>query len=116
MDFFSLQVKNHRDNLTSIAISKPIGKAASCGDNTVKVHELHGNFQRIIYLKLTKYLFNIFYLNFLDLKETSNVINIDDERGLDNIEWSEDGQLLAVSTSKGYRIFQLEKLFKISLC
>ena len=63
--------------MTSIAISKPIGKAASCGDNTVKVHELH------------------------DLKETSNVINIDDERGLDNIEWSEDGQLLAVSTSKG---------------
>jgi hypothetical protein len=40
------------------------------------------------------------------------VINIDDERGLDNIEWSEDGQLLAVSTSKGYRIFQLEDLFK----
>jgi hypothetical protein len=41
---FYFQVKNHRDNLTSIAISKPIGKAASCGDNTVKVHELHGNF------------------------------------------------------------------------
>ena len=58
---FFFQVKNHRDNLTSIAISKGIGKAASCGDNTVKVHELH------------------------DLKETSNVINIDDERGLDNI-------------------------------
>ena len=71
------QVKNHRENLSSIAISKNIGKAASCGDNTVKVHELH------------------------DLKDTSNVINIDDERGLDNIEWSEDGQLLAVSTSKG---------------
>ena len=81
--FSLLQVKNHRDNLTSIAISKPIGKAASCGDNTVKVHELH------------------------DLKETSNVINIDDERGLDNIEWSEDGQLLAVSTSKGIHIWSL---------
>ena len=33
--------------------------------------------------------------------DTYNVINIDDERGLDNVEWSEDGQLLAVSTSKG---------------
>lgn len=72
--------------MTSIAISKPIGKAASCGDNTVKVHELH------------------------DLKETSNVINIDDERGLDNIEWSEDGQLLAVSTSKGNLHVYLSKL------
>jgi hypothetical protein len=29
---------------------------------------------------------------------------MDDERGLDQMEWSEDGQLLAVSTTKG--IFQ----------
>ena len=35
-----------------------------------------------------------------DLKETSNVITLDDERGLDHMDWSEDGQLLAVSTSK----------------
>lgn len=81
-----LQVKNHRDNLNSIAISKFIGKAASCGDNTVKIHELH------------------------ELKETTNVITIDDERGLDNIEWSEDGQLLAVSTSKGNLHVYLSKL------
>ena len=37
--------------------------------------------------------------------DTYNVINIDDERGLDNVEWSEDGQLLAVSTSKGIFIY-----------
>ena len=35
-----------------------------------------------------------------DLKDTSNVLTLDDERGLDNMDWSEDGQLLAVSTSK----------------
>jgi len=52
------QVKNHKDSLAGIAISPAIGKAASCGENTIKVHELH------------------------DLKDTSNVINIDDERGL----------------------------------
>ena len=51
-------MKNHKDSLTDIAISTSIGKAASCGENTIKVHELH------------------------DLKDTSNVINIDDERGL----------------------------------
>ena len=53
-----------------------LGKAASCGDNMIKIHELN------------------------DLKETSNVITLDDERGLDHMDWSEDGQLLAVSTAK----------------
>ena len=53
-----------------------VGKAASCGDNMIKIHELN------------------------DLKETSNVITLDDERGLDHMDWSEDGQLLAVSTAK----------------
>ena len=55
---FHFQVKNHKDSLTGIAISTAIDKAASCGENTIKIHELH------------------------DLKDTSNVINIDDERGL----------------------------------
>ena len=72
--------------MSGIAVSFPLGKAASCGDNTVKIHELH------------------------DLKDTFNVINIDDERGLDNVEWSEDGQLLAVSTSKGNLHVYLSKL------
>ena len=41
------------------------------------------------------------------------MINIDDERGLDNVEWSEDGQLLAVSTSKGiyYFVLKVSQLF-----
>jgi hypothetical protein len=34
-------MKNHRDSLTGIAISTTISKAASCGDNTIKIHELH---------------------------------------------------------------------------
>jgi WD repeat-containing protein 19 len=80
------QAKNHRDNLTGISISTAIGKAASCGDNTIKIHELN------------------------DLKDTSNVIALDDERGLDHMDWSEDGQLLAVSTSKGNLHVYLSKL------
>jgi WD repeat-containing protein 19 len=35
-----------------------------------------------------------------DLKDTSHVLTLDEERGLENMDWSEDGQLLAVSTSK----------------
>ena len=80
------QAKNHRESLTGICISTTIGKAASCGDNSIKIHELN------------------------DLKDTSNVITLDDERGLDHMDWSEDGQLLAVSTSKGNLHVYLSKL------
>ena len=80
------QAKNHRETLTGISISTTINKAASCGDNTIKIHELN------------------------DLKDTSNVISLDDERGLDHMDWSEDGQLLAVSTSKGNLHVYLSKL------
>ena len=74
--------------MSGIAISENIEKAASCGDNTVKIHELH------------------------DLKDTANVITLDDERGLDQMEWSEDGQLLAVSTTKGIIMIKLIKCLK----
>ncbi|CAB4063815.1 WDR19 [Lepeophtheirus salmonis] len=80
------QIKNHKESLSGIAISSPIGKAASCGDNTVKIHELH------------------------DLKDTANVLRLDDERALESIDWSEDGQLLAVTSSKGNLHVYLSKL------
>ena len=45
-----------------------------------------------------------------DLKDTANVITLDDERGLDQMEWSEDGQLLAVSTTKGTFLNSLQNV------
>ena len=36
-----------------------------------------------------------------DLKEMFAIISLEDERGLDKIEWTDDGQLLAVTTVKG---------------
>ena len=36
-----------------------------------------------------------------DLKEMFAIITLEDERGLDKIEWTDDGQLLAVTTVKG---------------
>ncbi|XP_041357231.1 WD repeat-containing protein 19-like isoform X2 [Gigantopelta aegis] len=71
------QARNHKDNLTGIAISTSLGKAASCGDNCIKVHNLS------------------------DLKEMYAIVTLEDERGLDDISWTDDGQLLAVSTQRG---------------
>lgn len=71
------QVKNHKNILTGITISLAVGKAASCGDNTVKIHDL------------------------TNLQETSSVITLAQETGIDGVEWSADGQLMAVCTSSG---------------
>lgn len=36
-----------------------------------------------------------------NLQETSNVITLSQETGVDGVEWSTDGQLLAVCTNSG---------------
>ncbi|XP_025088691.1 WD repeat-containing protein 19-like isoform X2 [Pomacea canaliculata] len=71
------QARNHKNHLNSIAVSPSLGKAASCGDNCIKIHDLS------------------------DLKEMYAIIVLEDERKLDRIQWSDDGQLLAVSTPQG---------------
>ncbi|XP_068448207.1 WD repeat-containing protein 19 [Clinocottus analis] len=81
------QAHNHRDSLNSVAISPAINKAASCGDNSIKIHELS------------------------ELNDISNVVQLDDEtKGLDQLNWTDDGQLLAVSTQKGTLHVFLTKL------
>ncbi|XP_029905954.1 WD repeat-containing protein 19 [Myripristis murdjan] len=72
------QAHNHKDSLNSVAISPALNKAASCGDNCIKIHELS------------------------ELKDISNIVHLDDEtKGLDQLSWTDDGQLLAVSTQRG---------------
>ena len=74
------QTRDHKDALKDIGISLSFKKAASCGDNCIKIHEL------------------------TDMKEIYAIIPLDDAGGqLDRMEWTEDGQLLAVSTEKGLR-------------
>uniref|UniRef100_A0A8C3GBG4 WD repeat-containing protein 19 n=1 Tax=Cyclopterus lumpus TaxID=8103 RepID=A0A8C3GBG4_CYCLU len=81
------QAHNHRDSLNSVAISPAINKAASCGDNSIKIHELS------------------------ELNDISNVVQLDDEtKGLDQLNWTDDGQLLAISTQKGTLHVFLTKL------
>ncbi len=45
-----------------------------------------------------------------DLKEMYAIITLDDERSLDKIQWTDDGQLLAVSSQKGSLHVYLTKL------
>ena len=72
------QTRDHKDSLKDIGISLSFKKAASCGDNCIKIHDV------------------------TDMKEIYAIITIDDAGGqLDRMEWTEDGQLLAVSTEKG---------------
>ncbi|XP_061566182.1 WD repeat-containing protein 19 [Cololabis saira] len=72
------QTRNHEDCLNSVAYSPALNKAASCGENSIKIHELS------------------------ESKGISNVVKLDDEiKGLDQLSWTDDGQLLAVSTQKG---------------
>ncbi|XP_053277070.1 WD repeat-containing protein 19-like [Pleuronectes platessa] len=69
---------NHKDSLNSVAISSSLNKAASCGDNSIMIHDLS------------------------ELKDNTNVVRFDDEtKGLDHLSWTDDGQLLAISTQKG---------------
>ncbi|XP_067137635.1 WD repeat-containing protein 19 [Centruroides vittatus] len=67
------QIRCHKDNLSHMATCLPNNKVASCGDNTIKIYDLN------------------------DLQEVESIITVDDERGLEWMEWTDDGQLLAVT-------------------
>ncbi|KAI9093093.1 hypothetical protein DFS34DRAFT_717341 [Phlyctochytrium arcticum] len=69
--------RNQKGVLSHISISRVLGKAATCGDNTVRVHELS------------------------DMKDVYAVETIEDEGVLDKLQWSADGQFLTASTTEG---------------
>nr|XP_022918657.1 WD repeat-containing protein 19 [Onthophagus taurus] len=71
------QIRNHKTNLSDISVSTEAGKVATCGDNVIKLHDLS------------------------NLQETSAVITLNEEIGVDRIGWSSDGQLLFVCTKSG---------------
>ncbi|KAM7326335.1 hypothetical protein ACRRTK_014813 [Alexandromys fortis] len=81
------KARDHKDNLTSVALSQTLNKAATSGDNCVKIHDL------------------------TELRDMYAIINLDDEnKGLDTLSWTDDGQLLALSTQRGSLHVFLTKL------
>ena len=72
------QSRNHKVRLNDIACSYTLNKAATCGDNCIKIHDLS------------------------DLTDVFAIITLEDDRGmLDQLQWSDDGQLLSISTQSG---------------
>ncbi|KAI8921154.1 hypothetical protein DFJ77DRAFT_448813 [Powellomyces hirtus] len=69
--------KNHKGFLSNVAVSNVLSKAASCGDSTIKVHELS------------------------DLRDVYAVESVEDVSPLDRLQWSDDGQFLTASTKDG---------------
>ncbi|XP_025602592.2 WD repeat-containing protein 19 isoform X2 [Athalia rosae] len=87
------QVKNHRDSLNDIALSRVAGKIVTCGDNTLKVHSIQ------------------------NLEETNRVITLTGETGVNKVEWSSDGNMLAAATYSGNILIYLLQLPKLtSVC
>lgn len=79
--------------MTDIALSQVVGKVATCGDNTLKVHSLQ------------------------NLEETETMITINNENGISSIEWSTDGTMLAVVTYVGNILIYLIEIPKLtSVC
>lgn len=87
------QVKNHRDSLSCIAVSKELELVASCGDNNVKIHAMS------------------------NLQETIKILTLPDQAGLKNVDWSSDGQLLAVTSNQGaisVFVTKLQSIYAVS--
>ncbi|XP_017879178.1 WD repeat-containing protein 19 isoform X2 [Ceratina calcarata] len=85
------QVKNHRDSLTDLAINQVIGKIVTCGDNTIKIHNLQ------------------------NLEETEKLITISEgDGGISTVEWSMDGTMLAAVTCSGNVLVYLIQIPKLT--
>lgn len=75
-----------------MAISQVIGKIATCGDNTIKIHSMQ------------------------NLEETEQLITISGETGINKVEWSMDGSMIAAVTYTGnvlVYLIQIPKLFSV---
>ena len=56
------------------------------------------------------YVFSVKIHDLTELRETYSIITLEDERGLCRIQFTDDGQLLAISTTKGNLHIYLTKL------
>lgn len=96
-------MRNHHNYLSSIAVSSSLNFAASCGDNNIHIHDLQKleEVTAIITIEDCK--------GFKDFKNPS-FSKLKIFEGLRELSWTSDGQLLAVTTTKGHLHCYLTKL------
>ncbi|RWS02784.1 WD-repeat protein-like protein, partial [Dinothrombium tinctorium] len=71
------EIQVHKESLSNFAVCKSCKKLAACSDNVIKMY------------------------NTSDLQDVKSVVTVDDEKSIEWMEWSDDGQLLAVASSVG---------------
>ncbi|XP_044727730.1 WD repeat-containing protein 19 [Chrysoperla carnea] len=85
------QIRNHKTSLNDVAICTKLNKVASCGDNNIKIYDTN-NLQN----------------------STGIVINVEHEIETEHIEWSDDGQILAVCGRSGSVYLYLTQIQSMS--
>eukprot|EP00842_Homolaphlyctis_polyrhiza_P006436 jgi/Hompol1/6794/HPOL_005093-RA len=81
------QSKSYKDCLNDVVISRVLNTAATCGDSSIKIHDLS------------------------NLQDVSSIITLENERGtLEKLQYSDDGQFLTVGTKDGSLYTYLSKL------
>lgn len=87
------QVKNHKDSLTDVALSLATGKVVTAGDTVLKIQSIQ------------------------NVEETETMITVTGENGVNRVEWSTDGTMLAVVTYVGNVLIYLIEIPKLtSVC
>lgn len=98
------QIRNHRDSLSAIAVSKPLEQIASCGDDKYDLTTFSPLFsiQLNFYLNLAiKCSYRIKIHSSSNLQETVSILTVPDNSSIKSMDWSVDGQLIAASSTQG---------------
>ncbi|KAF5396627.1 hypothetical protein PHET_10569, partial [Paragonimus heterotremus] len=87
------QVRDHKDGLWDIAISPALNRCATAGDHCVKIHDLLNVRELLAIIELEE--------DMRPGKETQTTTSpFRNNRGACQLQWSDDGQLMAVSTPR----------------
>ncbi|KER26661.1 hypothetical protein T265_13963, partial [Opisthorchis viverrini] len=86
-------VRDHKEGLCDVALSLTLNRCATAGDHCVKIHDLVNVRELLAIIELEEDGHNN------ETQRTGTTV-LRDNRAPCQLQWSEDGQLMAVSTSK----------------
>lgn len=107
------QIRNHRDTLSAIAVSRQLEQIASCGDDKYVCSLFIVSIKNAFDL-LFRFRFRIKIHSISNLQETMNILTVPDQSGIKSMDWSVDGQFIATTTSQGSIYVFVTKLSVLS--